>query len=51
LLKPRSCDEGHQRVIENFVHYYNMLEEHFQSLGSNAELVFNVDEVGIQIAE
>jgi hypothetical protein len=38
-------------MIENFVHSSDMLEEYLQSIAYNPDLVFNVDEVGIQIAE
>jgi hypothetical protein len=54
LRKPRAADQGRLRVIESiedFVHYYDIMEEKLDAISHDPRRIFNVDEVGIQTAE
>jgi len=54
IRKARTADQGRLRVIESiedFVHYYDVLEEKLNLIAHDPRRIFNVDEVGIQVAE
>ena len=54
IRKARAADEGRLRAtesIEDFIHYYDTLEGSLDLIAHDPNRIFNVDEVGIQIAE
>ena len=54
VRKARTSDEGRMRVIESidhFVHYYDLLKENLNFVIHDPHQIFNVDEVGVQLAE
>lgn len=54
LRKARSADQGRLQVIESiedFIHYYDVVEEKLRKIAHDPRQIFNVDEVGIQVAE
>ena len=49
-----SSDQGRVRAvdsIEDFVHYYDVLEEKLDQILHDPCCIFNVDEVGVQLAD
>src|SRR6185312_8838158 len=54
IRKVRSADQGRVRAIESiedFIHYYDVIEEKLDQIAHDPHRIFNVDEVGIQFAE
>ena len=54
IRKARSSDQGRVcaiESIEDFIHYYDVMEEKLDSISHDPRRIFNVDEVGVQFAE
>lgn len=54
IRKARTSDEGRTHAtesIEHFIHYFSVLENCLSEIAHDRNRIFNVDEVGIQVAE
>jgi len=54
IRKARPSDEGRTHAtesIEDFIHYYGVLENCLSLIAHDRNCIFNVDEVGIQVAD
>jgi len=54
IRKACSADKGRLRIIESiedFLHYYDIVEDMLDWIAHDPRQIFNVDEVGIQLAE